>query len=67
MAIAKEIAVKQILNHMKVLRNKLETIEEGAEINVQPDWNNNNEQSDSYIKNKPSQENIDIDFSNYFN
>lgn len=67
MAIAKEVAVKQILNHMKVLRNKLETIEEGAEINVQPDWNNNNEQSDSYIKNKPSQENIDIDFSNYFN
>ena len=67
MAIAKEVAVKQILNHMKVLRNKLETIEEGAEINVQPDWNNNNEQSDSHIKNKPSQENIDIDFSNYFN
>ena len=67
MAIAKEVAVKQILNHMKALRNKLETIEEGAEINVQSDWNNNNEQSDSYIKNKPSQENIDIDFSNYFN
>lgn len=67
MEIAKEVAVKQILNHMKVLRNKLETIEEGAEINVQPDWNNNNEQSDSHIKNKPSQENIDIDFSNYFN
>ena len=32
---------------------KLEGIQEGAEKNVQSDWNENNTESDAYIKNKP--------------
>ena len=34
--------------------NKLKGIEEGAEVNVQADWNQNDTSSDSYIKNKPN-------------
>ena len=33
--------------------NKLKGIEEGAEVNVQSDWTQNDTDSDSYIKNKP--------------
>ena len=33
--------------------NKLKGIEEGAEVNVQADWAQNDTASDSYIKNKP--------------
>lgn len=32
---------------------KLNGIEEGAEKNIQPDWNQSDEQADGYIKNKP--------------
>lgn len=35
-------------------KTKLSGIETGAEVNVQPDWNEANTGNDDYIKNKPS-------------
>lgn len=35
-------------------KTKLAGIAAGAEVNVQPDWNQNNNTSDDFIKNKPS-------------
>lgn len=35
-------------------KNKLKDIAEGAEVNVQADWNETNTASDAYIKNKPN-------------
>ena len=35
-------------------RDKLAGISEGAEVNTQSDWNESNNTSDSYIKNKPT-------------
>ena len=37
-------------------KTKLEGIAEGAEVNVQSDWNQTNSAQDDYIKNKPSAE-----------
>ena len=34
-------------------KTKLDRIENGAEANVQSDWNQSNTQADDYIKNKP--------------
>lgn len=34
-------------------KTKLDRIENGAEVNVQSDWNQSNTQADDYIKNKP--------------
>lgn len=34
--------------------DKLTSIESGAEVNVQPDWNTSDSTADSYIKNKPN-------------
>lgn len=34
-------------------KEKLESVEAGAEVNVQADWSENNPSSDAYIKNKP--------------
>lgn len=36
------------------LKNKLDGIEDGAEVNVQSDWNESNSSADSFIKNKPN-------------
>jgi len=36
------------------LKNKLNEIEDGAEVNVQADWNETNELADDFIKNKPT-------------
>lgn len=36
------------------LKNKLDGISAGAEVNVQADWNETNTSSDAYIKNKPT-------------
>ena len=36
------------------LKNKLDEIEDGAEVNVQADWNETNELADDFIKNKPT-------------
>lgn len=35
-------------------KNKLAGIAAGAEVNVQPDWNQSNSSADDYIKNKPT-------------
>ena len=35
-------------------KEKLGSIAEGAEVNVQADWNESDPQSDAYVKNKPS-------------
>ena len=40
-------------DYTNVDKNKLYGIEEGAEVNVQSDWNATNSSSDAYIKNKP--------------
>ena len=41
-------------NFSNSYKNKLDDIEEGAEVNVQADWNATNPSHDAYIKNKPS-------------
>lgn len=41
-------------NFTDALKTKLEGIAEGAEVNVQSDWNETSTTSDAYIKNKPS-------------
>lgn len=41
-------------NLTNTLKNKLDGIESGAEVNVQADWNETNTASDAYIKNKPT-------------
>lgn len=41
-------------NFTTALKNKLEGIELGAEVNVQSDWSQSDNTKDDYIKNKPS-------------
>ena len=41
-------------NFTTTLKNKLNGIESGAEVNVQADWNEADSSSDAYIKNKPT-------------
>lgn len=41
-------------NFTTTLKNKLDGIQAGAEINVQADWNETDTTSDSYIQNKPN-------------
>ena len=41
-------------NFTTTLKNKLDGIESGAEVNVQANWTQSNSSSDDYIKNKPS-------------
>ena len=41
-------------NFTTTLKNKLDGIAAGAEVNVQADWNETDSTSDAYIKNKPS-------------
>lgn len=41
-------------NFTTTLKNKLDGIASGAEVNVQSDWNETDTDSDAYIKNKPS-------------
>ena len=40
-------------NFTKLLKDKLDAIAEGAEVNVQSDWNQTDTTADDYIKNKP--------------
>ena len=51
-----EVEDKQYLTEEDILdrTNKLAGIAEGAEVNVQSDWNELNTDSDAFIKNKPS-------------
>ena len=46
-------------NFTDLLKTKLDGIEDGAEVNVQPDWSQTDNLADDYIKNKP-------DLSQYF-
>lgn len=39
---------------------KLESVEEGAQKNVQTDWNQNDDEKDDFLKNKPKQTNFNI-------
>ena len=41
-------------NFTTTLKNKLNGIESGAEVNVQADWSQSNTSADDYIKNKPT-------------
>lgn len=41
-------------NFTTALKNKLEGIESGAEVNVQSDWSQSDNTKDDYIKNKPN-------------
>ena len=41
-------------NFTTALKNKLEGIESGAEVNVQSDWSQSDNTADDYIKNKPT-------------
>ena len=41
-------------NFTTALKNKLEGIESGAEVNVQSDWSQSDNTADDYIKNKPN-------------
>ena len=43
----------EIDNLLEPITDKLDDIEEFAEVNVQSDWNETNSNSDAYIKNKP--------------
>ena len=45
-------------------KNKLRGIEEGAEVNVQSDWGEDDNTADSYIKNKPIIDTVVTDGSN---
>lgn len=44
------------------LKNKLNGIASGAEVNVQSDWNETNSSSDAYVKNKPENLVQDADY-----
>lgn len=39
-------------------KNKLSNIEDGAQVNIQPDWNQTDETKEDYIKNKPTLEHL---------
>lgn len=44
----------QIESRVAAVEEKLDTVQEGAEVNVQADWNETDPASDSYILNKPN-------------
>lgn len=41
-------------NFTKSLKDKLDAIDDGAQVNVQSDWNQTDTTADDYIKNKPT-------------
>lgn len=47
-------------------RVKLDSIEEGAEANVQADWDVTNQTSPAYIRNKPNISSIDNSYINFY-
>ena len=49
-----EERIETLENRTDQMRDKLDTIESGAEVNVQSDWAVTNTSSDAYIKNKPT-------------
>ena len=52
------MAENYYLNHtatqIDAILNKVDGIEAGAEVNVQPDWNQNDSVADDFVKNKPN-------------
>lgn len=46
--------IGQLQTDLGVAEGKLATIENGAEVNVQADWNQTSNSADDYIKNKPA-------------
>lgn len=46
--------LQEIVDKLKIAETKLATIETGAEVNVQPNWNETNNTNDAFIKNKPT-------------
>lgn len=54
---ADEVTVSAITqtdnNFTNAYKSKLDNIQSGAEVNVQPNWNESNTSSDAYIRNKP--------------
>lgn len=51
----------QIESRVADIEEKLDTIQEGAEVNVQSDWDEDDVSSDAYIKNKPNITPITVD------
>ena len=51
---ADKSTVQQIDGRLSTAENKLSTIAEGAEVNVQADWNVTDTASDQYIQHKPT-------------
>lgn len=49
-----EEAIERLNNQVSDITDKLNTIEEGAEVNQQADWDEDNPENDSYIQNKPN-------------
>lgn len=56
-----EERIEALENRTTQMREKLNGIEDGAEVNVQADWTESNTSSDAYIKHKPT---IDTAMSN---
>lgn len=52
------MAENYYLNHtatqIDAILNKVDGMEAGAEVNVQPDWNQNDSAADDFVKNKPN-------------
>lgn len=46
--------LQKIVDKLKIAETKLATIEQGAEVNVQADWNETDNTSDAFIANKPT-------------
>ncbi len=46
-------AIDELQKFGNSMQSKLDTIDEGAEVNVQADWDESNSDSDAFIKNKP--------------
>lgn len=55
-------------SNISTLKSKLDTVQEGAEVNVQSDWNQTDPTLDDYIKNKPDiAGSINAALENYYN
>lgn len=53
--------IEQLLATLELMKGKLESIEEGAEVNVQSDWDQIDILADDYVKNKPQIEGVTLE------
>lgn len=58
-----EDRIETLENSTAQMKDKLDTIETGAEVNVQSNWTENDSSSDAYILNKPTIDNAMSDSS----